>query len=203
MMSRPSAFTQRVYGVSFSVANFFARSSEARASLAMRYAPSRSSLNRAGSASIRPAGALSLRLRRPVRRDGDAFLRLHANVDRVAGRRPQRRMRPRLQHNIAHLDVEIQILAKEILGMNGGADDVLAGCALRLLLGEFNVLGTDRDDHRAVLGNAFGGLRLDLAHRRAHQAVSAALERGHGAADEIGSADETGDEPAVRRLINM
>src|SRR5262249_15773890 len=126
----------------FSVANFFARSSEARASLAMRYAPSRSSLNRGGAASIRPAGALPLHRRRSVRRDGDAFLRLHANVDRVTGRRPQRRMRPRLQHNIAHLDVEIQILAEEILGVDGGADDVLTGCALRLLLGQLDILGT-------------------------------------------------------------
>src|SRR5262245_38990121 len=40
MMSSPSAFTQRAYGVSFSVANFFARSSEARASLAMGDSPS-------------------------------------------------------------------------------------------------------------------------------------------------------------------
>src|SRR5215831_19951599 len=203
MMSRPSAFTQRVYGVSFSVANFFARSSEARASLAMRYAPSRSSLNRAGPASIRPADALPRRLRRPVRRDGDTFLRLHAHIDRVAGRRPQRRMRPRLQHNIAHPDVEIQILAEEILGVDGGADDVLAGCALRLLLGELDVLGADRDDHGAVLGDPFGRLRLDLAHRRAHQAVTAPLERSHGTADEIGSADEISDELAVRRLVDL
>src|SRR5215813_10306491 len=183
MISRPSAFTQRVYGVSFSVANFFARSSEARASLAMRYAPSRSSLNRGGAASIRPAGALPLHRRRSVRRDGDAFLRLHANVDRVTGRRPQRRMRPRLQHNIAHLDVEIQILAEEILGVHGGADDVVAVGGGRLLLGELDVLRADRDDDGLVLRHALRGMGLDLAERRGDDTeAAAALDRRDGAA---------------------
>jgi hypothetical protein len=37
MMSSPSAATQRVYGDSFSVANFFARSSDTNAFFAMPY----------------------------------------------------------------------------------------------------------------------------------------------------------------------
>src|SRR5262245_590891 len=106
MISSPSAFTQRVYGVSFSVANFFARSSEARASLAMQ-------------SLLWLLLQVFLRLVRPDRRtrvfgrhvgrDGDALVRLHAHIDWIAGRRPQRRMGPRLQHNITHLDVEIQV----------------------------------------------------------------------------------------------
>src|SRR5258708_13971327 len=38
-ISSPSDFTQRVYGVSFSVANFFAMSAETRASLAISPSP--------------------------------------------------------------------------------------------------------------------------------------------------------------------
>src|SRR4030095_1297651 len=119
MMSSPSAFTQRVYGVSFSVANFFARSSEARASLAMHYSFSFFFRALSSPALVRPDCRRSRIFGRHVGRDSDALVRLHTHVDRVAGRRPQRRMRPRLQHNIAHLDVEIHVFAQEILGAHG------------------------------------------------------------------------------------
>ena len=59
-------------------------------------------------------------------RDSHAFVRLHAQIDRIAGRRAQRRMRLRLQHNIADLDVEIQIVAEKILGADGARIDVFA-----------------------------------------------------------------------------
>src|SRR5262249_39672732 len=135
MMSSPSAFTQRVYGVSFSVANFFARSSEARASLAMQ-----SLLWLLLQVLLRPKlvrpdrRTLVYVLGRHVGRDGDALVRLHAHIDRVSGRRPQRRMRPRLQHNIAHLDVEIQVFAQEILGVHRSPNDGLALGRGQLLL---------------------------------------------------------------------
>src|SRR5262249_10540407 len=114
MMSRPSAFTQRVYGVSFSVANFFARSSEARASLAMQSLLWLLLQVFVGQKLVRPDRCTLVGVFwRHVGRDGDALVRLHAHVNRIAGRRPQRWMRTRLQHNIAHLDVEIQVFAEE------------------------------------------------------------------------------------------
>src|SRR5262245_53422682 len=141
MMSSPSAFTQRVYGVSFSVANFFARSSEARASLAMQSLLWLLLQVFVGPALVRPdRRTLVSILGWHVGRDGDALVRLHAHVDWIAGGSPQRRMRPRLQHNIAHLDVEIQVFAEEILGVHGGADDGLSVGRRRLLLGELDVL---------------------------------------------------------------
>src|SRR6476469_10840518 len=59
-------------------------------------------------------------------RDSHAFVRLHPQIDRIAGRRAQRRMRLCLQYNIADLDVEIQIVAEKILGADGTFVDVLA-----------------------------------------------------------------------------
>src|SRR5439155_9212789 len=132
----------------------------------------------------------------------DALLRLDAQIDRLADGRPQRWMRPRLQYHIAHLDVKIQILAEEILGVDGGLDDGLALRGGGLELAQFEVLGPYRDDHRCVLGQALARLRLDLADGRADDTVDA-LKRGDGAADEISGADEVGDELIVRLLVDL
>src|SRR3954465_15353983 len=157
MISRPSSLIQRVYGVSFSLANFFARSSETRASFAI--AVLLAFLKRFGPALVRPDRAL----RRRVGRDGDAFFRLHTHENGIAGGRAQRGMRPRLQHNITHLDLKIQILAEEILGVNGATNNVVADCRRRLGLDQLHVFGPHRDHDSLVLLHAFRGVHSDFA----------------------------------------
>src|SRR5262245_46325367 len=173
MMSSPSPRTQRRYGVSFSVETFFASSSETMASLAMPCSCCQGSVVscRSPIANFRPW-------------NGHALVRLHAQINRISGRRAQRRMRLCQQHNIADLDVKIQIVAEEVLGVDGALADVVAVGGARRSLRQFHVLGPHRYDHRGVLAHAFARMRLELAHGRADDAATIA-ERGDGAADEI------------------
>src|SRR5690348_5552189 len=100
MMSRPSPRTQRTYGVSFSVANFCASSCETTASLII-------------------PGSLRLIFRETDRGggravgNGDALIGLDADVNRGARRGAQRRMRAREQQALAHLDLEVEIIAED------------------------------------------------------------------------------------------
>src|SRR5262245_48811352 len=186
MLSRPSPRTQRRYGVSFSVANFFASSSETMASLAM------------GSPWMEANSELS----RPVPRYGNTLVGLHAQIDGVAGRGAQRRVRLGREHDVADLDVKIKIVAEEILGVDGALQDVVAGSGRGRNLRQLHVLRPHRDDHAGVLADPFAGMRLELAHRRAHHAAAVG-ERDDGAGDEIGGADEIGDEPVAGLLVDL
>src|SRR5262249_21559518 len=137
-----------------------------------------------------------------VSRNRHAFLRLDAHIDGLADRRAQRRMRLGYELNIADLDVKIQVVAEKIPGIDGALADVVAvgggGRAFR----ELDVRRPHRHDHRRVPTHTFAGMRLELADRRADDAV-AAIERGDGAADEIGGADEIGHEPVDRLLVDL
>src|SRR5215831_4759699 len=191
MMSSPSPRTQRRYGVSFSVENFFASSSETMASLAMPCSCCQGSALscRSPMADFRPW-------------DSHAFVRLHAQIDRISGRRAQRRMRLCQQHNIADLDMKIQIVAEEILGVDGALADVVAVGGGGRSFRQFHVLGPHRYDDGGVLAHALARMRLEFAHGRADDAAAIA-ERGDGAADEIGGADEIGDELVGGLLVDL
>src|ERR1700733_4479842 len=94
-ISRPSAFTQRVYGVSFSVLNLLARSSETTAFLAIRLSIStRSSAHDPVGHSTSQDHALRRNWGCPGFGDCHAFFRPHAYVNRVTGRRVQGGMNP-------------------------------------------------------------------------------------------------------------
>src|ERR1043166_7370556 len=120
MMSRPSPRTQRRYGVSFSVANFCASSCETTASFIM---PGSQLIRR------RPDARARTGRRRGVG-NGETLLRLDAHVDRRADRRAQRRMRAREQQALADLDLVIEIIAEEHLGVHRAAAQVVAVAAL-------------------------------------------------------------------------
>src|SRR5258705_13612651 len=81
-----------------------------------------------------------------IRAYHDALLRLHPGPDRLADRRAQRRMHARLQHALADLDLELEVVAEEHLRMDGAAQHI---DPLGLLLRELQVLEADRE-HDAV-----------------------------------------------------
>src|SRR5215510_1456726 len=143
MMSRPSLRTQRRYGVSFSVENFFASSSETMASFAMPISPRL----------VLIGGTLILC--RHIGRDRNAFVHFHAQINLMAGRRAQRRMSLRLQHDIADLYLEIHVVAEEIPGLNRAFPDVVSvgGRWSRFRL--FHSYRHHRDDNRGILADPF------------------------------------------------
>ena len=98
--------------------------------------------------------------------------------------------------------MKIQIVAEKILGVDGALADVVAIGGGRRLFGQFYILGPYRYDHRGVLAHTLARVRLELAHGRADDAAAIA-ERGDGAADEIGGADEVGDELIRRLLVDL
>src|ERR1700689_4594676 len=109
MISRPSAFTQRVYGVSFSVLNLLARSSETTAFLAIWFSIStRSSARDSIGHPIAVDPALGGNPRYSRFGNCHAFFRPHAHVNRVAGGRAQGGVNPGKQHSFSHFDLEIQ-----------------------------------------------------------------------------------------------
>ena len=75
-------------------------------------------------------------------------------------------MRARLDHNIAHLKVEIQIFAQEVLGLDGPANNIVGFGRGRFTLGEFHILRPHRNDDVSVLCHSGAGMRLDLAQSR-------------------------------------
>src|SRR5580700_9992955 len=175
MMSRPSAFTQRVYGVSFSVLNLLARSSETTAFLAIRL-----SISTRSSARVTvgfPASldrALSRSLGCPGCADCHAFFRPHAYVNRVTGRRPQGGMNPGEQDSFAHFDLEIQVIAEEHLGIHDAAVEVVAFLPHRGIFRKLDVLGAHRHDHWGALREGFHALHVQLAYRRRYPVAAVA-----------------------------
>src|SRR5262245_44643551 len=152
MMSRPSLRTQRRYGVSFSVENFFASSSETMASFAMPISPRL----------VLIGGTLISS--RHIGRDSNAFVHFHAQIDLMAGRRAQRRMSLRLQHDIADLDLEIHVVAEEIPGLDRALANVVTFGGRRSRLRQFHILRPHRDDDRGILADCSARPRLPLAH---------------------------------------
>ena len=70
----------------------------------------------------------------------------------------------------------------------------------RLLLGQFDVFRPHRNDHRVRPSHALARMRLDARRPPStRRSGRSRLDRDHGAADEIGGADEVGDELVVRR----
>src|SRR5262245_63780222 len=86
-------------------------------------------------------------LSRPLPRYGNTLVGLHAQIDGIAGRRAQRGMGLRREHDVADLDVEIEIVAEEILGVDGALQDVVAGGSRGRSLRQLHVLRAHRDDH--------------------------------------------------------
>src|SRR5438876_2264778 len=111
-------------------------------------------------------------------------------------------MRLRQQDNITDLDVKIQVIAQEILGLDRALADGIDVARHWLRFRQFHVLRPHRYDHLSVLVDALARMRLDLAYRRTHDTAPVA-ERGDRPSDEIGAADEVGDEPVARLLVNL
>src|ERR1700691_4890310 len=131
-ISRPSAFTQRVYGVSFSVLNLLVRSSETTAFLAIRLSIStRSSAHDPVGFPAALDHALSRNPGCPGCGDCHAFFRPHAYVNRVTGRRAQGGMNPGEQHSFSHFDLEIQVIAEKHLRLHDATIDVIVILAYR------------------------------------------------------------------------
>src|SRR5262249_59472720 len=96
----------------------------------------------------------------------------------------------------------INTAAAEILGVAGALAAVVAIGGGRRSFRQFHVLGPHRYDHRGVLAHALARMRLELAHGRADDAAAIA-EGGDGAADEIGGADEIGNELVRGLLVDL
>src|SRR5262249_16466270 len=109
-------------------------------------------------------------LSRPVPRYGNTLVGLHAEIDGVAGRGAQRGVRLGREHDVADLDVKIEIVAEKILGVDGALQDVVAEGGRGRNLRELHVLRPHRDDHARILADPFAGMRLAPAQRAAHTA---------------------------------
>src|SRR6266516_8119133 len=110
-------------------------------------------------------------------------------------------MRLRQQDNITDLDVKIQVIAQEILGLDRALADGVDVARHWLRFRQFHVLRPHRYDHLRVPVDALARMRLDLAHRRTHDTAPVA-ERGDRPSDEIGAADEVGDEDRKSTRLN-
>src|SRR5436189_242256 len=96
-------------------------------------------------------------------------------------------MRLRKKDNIADLDVKIQVIAQEILGLDRALADGVDVARHWLRFRQFHVLRPHRYDHLRVLVDALARMRLDLAHRRTHDTAPVA-ERGDRPSAETGAA---------------
>src|SRR5215470_6644593 len=106
-------------------------------------------------------------------------------------------MRLRQQDNIADLDVKIQVIAQEILGLDRALADVVAIASYWLRFRQLHVLRSHRYDHPRVLVDALARMRLDLAHRRTHDAAPV-TERGDHSTNFIGGmVTALGDDSSV------
>src|SRR5262245_24768798 len=117
MISRPSPRTQRVYGVSFSVANFLANSSETTAFLAI---PCSSRFS---------TGAARGQV--PQR---DALLGTHANVDFLTDRRPEGGVGAGEQYSLTQPDLKIDMLAEKDVGVDDRQAQIARFVSGRLLV---------------------------------------------------------------------
>src|ERR1700683_4991719 len=204
-ISRPSAFTQWVYGVSFSVLNLLARSSETTAFLAIWLSIStRSSAHDPIGRPTSVDHALSRRLGRPGFGDCHAFFRPHAYVNTVASRRAQGGMNPGKQDSFSYFDLEIQVIAEKHLGIHDAVVEVVVFLAHGGVFEKLDILGPHRHDHRSALREGFNAVHVELTDGRRHPAAAVAgRAREHLPVDEIRVADEIGDELVARPFVNI
>ena len=133
----------------------------------------------------------------PVR-NRDTLLGSHADIHRVADRRPERRVHAGKQDKVTDFDLEIQAVAEKGLGEHRPRVKIVAIGRLLRLFRQLDILGPHRHHDRVVRCQALDASHVEVAQRGANPAATLAATRKDDGIEKVRGADEIGDEPVAR-----